>query len=221
MASTYFLCPKGHDSTDSDFCSECGSKIQGNPGSPQKANANGSACPDCGAPVPAGGINFCEICGYNFVTRTSGQFPVAKVVEPPPPPPVTAPAPAPAPVAATGFKVVVTVDASLKTEASPDAPASVASATYALDKPVSLIGRKSEAKAIFPEIPLDFDSAVSHRHALITLGTDGSLTFRDLGSSNGTRLNGTDVAPLSDVALKAGDQLTLGHWTRISVEAGS
>ena len=206
MSST-FICPKGHSSVDNDFCSECGSKIQGAaPIVPAHDSATGGkVCPDCGAPVPPAGVNFCEICGYNFITQTSGQFPLPLKQAPP------------APITTVGFKVVVAVDASLRTPTSPEAP-DFAPITYRLDKPVNLIGRNSEARAVFPDIPLDVDSAISHRHGLISQTPDGSLTYRDLGSSNGTRLNGADVNPLIDTPLNAGDQLTLGHWTRITVE---
>jgi pSer/pThr/pTyr-binding forkhead associated (FHA) protein len=43
---------------------------------------------------------------------------------------------------------------------------------------------------------------------------------RDIGSANGTRLNGKDLEPLTDTVLKDGDELTLGHWTRLSVKEG-
>jgi pSer/pThr/pTyr-binding forkhead associated (FHA) protein len=91
--------------------------------------------------------------------------------------------------------------------------------TIKLAKPVNLIGRKSEKRAILPEVSLDLDDAVSHRHALLTCGDDGSLTLRDIGSSNGTRLNAADVQPLIDIALHDGDQITLGRWTRLTVKA--
>ena len=214
MAST-FTCPKGHSSVDNDFCSECGSKIQGSaaPAAVFSDNApSAKACPDCNAPAPNPGVNFCEICGFNFVTNTSGQFPAPAV------PKQTAPAPPPPPVAATGFKITVAVDPTLRTPESPEAPANVTPVTYPIEKPVNLIGRTSQARAVFPEIPLDADSAVSHRHGLISLTPDGALIFRDLGSSNGTKLNGADVTSLLDLPLKPGDQLTLGHWTRITIE---
>jgi hypothetical protein len=214
MSST-FTCPKGHLSADNDFCSECGSKIQGAaPIVPVNDSVGaGKICPDCRAPVPPAGVNFCEICGYNFATQTSGQFPLPVEQATPAPLPITA--------VATGFKIVVAIDATLRTPNSPEAPTDFPPIAYPLDKPVSLVGRKSDARAIFPEIPLDADSAVSHRHGLISQTPDGLLIYRDLGSSNGTRLNGTELTPLLDSPLKAGDQLTLGHWTRITVEPNS
>jgi pSer/pThr/pTyr-binding forkhead associated (FHA) protein len=80
-----------------------------------------------------------------------------------------------------------------------------------------LIGRRSEKRGVMPEISLDADDAVSHRHALLNRTPDGGLQVRDVGSSNGTRLNGTDLVPLTDMPLKDGDQLIVGHWTRIAV----
>ena len=94
----------------------------------------------------------------------------------------------------------------------------MAPVTIQLDKTVNLIGRKSEKRAILPEVPLDLDDAVSHRHALLTRGDDGSLTLRDIGSANGTRLNGADGQPLVDIPLHDGDQITLGRWTRLTVK---
>lgn len=225
MASP-FICPKGHNSADEDFCSECGAKIQGvvpATAAPAQSVPSAKVCPDCGAPAPAAGVNFCEICGFNFVTNTSGQFSVPVVPQPLPPPPPLPPdpptPPAPPVAAPAAFKVTVSVDPSLRTAESPEAPGDLAPASYPLDKPANLLGRKSEARAVFPEIPLDSDSAVSHRHGLISVTPDGSLIYRDLSSSNGTRLNGTEVKPLVDTPLKAGDKLTLGHWTSIIVEA--
>jgi hypothetical protein len=129
------------------------------------------------------------------------------------PPPVAA-EPAPA-----GWLVVVAVDPSLRETGSPEPPAGVGPFTIPLDKPISMIGRKSASRAIFPEIPLDYDDAVSHRHALLERGADGRLVLRDIGAANGTRLNGKDVAAMVDQPLKDGDQITLGHWTRITVKA--
>jgi len=213
MAST-FTCPKGHTSADHDFCSECGAKIQnGSAPAPTPANAgNGRVCPDCRAPAPTAGVNFCEICGYNFVTQTSGQFPrpVPQPAPQPPPPPVNS---APTKI----FSLLVAVDPTLRSAASPEAPVDAAAFVYTIDKPANMIGRRSEARAIYPDVALDSDTAVSHRHGIISQTPEGLLTYRDLGSSNGTRLNGTDVTPLVDTPLAAGDQLTLGHWTRITV----
>jgi pSer/pThr/pTyr-binding forkhead associated (FHA) protein len=119
---------------------------------------------------------------------------------------------------------VITVDPTLQTPDSPPPPTQAA-ITVALDSfpnPAVLIGRTSSSRAIYPEIALDFDSAISTRHAILTLTGDpltgdpltgGTWTLRDIGSSNGTYLNGKEITPMQDVPLKQGDRITLGHWT--------
>jgi hypothetical protein len=232
-----YACPKGHQSTEPDFCSECGSRIQGAsappaaPAPPAKVAAE--ACPDCGATRAADSGSFCEVCGYNFVTGAHGEVPVAAAppempAPPAPVPPVTPAQPAPpaapaAPIAPappiTGWTAVVVVDRSLREPGSPEPPAGVGPFTIPLDKPLNMIGRRSDSRAIFPEIPLNYDDAVSHRHAVLQLGDNGALVLRDIGAANGTRLNGKDVEPMVDKPLADGDEITLGHWTRITVKA--
>jgi hypothetical protein len=212
-------CPKGHQSNEPDFCSECGAKIQGAPSSALSSTAGTTVpCPDCGAPRTDISSNFCEVCGYNFSTGTHGSIPVASV-PPPPPPPIPTPPPPPAPAEPQHWTLTAVVDPTLRDPDGPELPADPEPLILALDKPVNLIGRRSEKRAILPEVSLDLDDAVSHRHALLTRGDDGSLTLRDIGSANGTRLNGADVQPLVDTALHDGDQITLGRWTRITLKA--
>ncbi len=217
-----YACPKGHDSSEPDFCSECGAKIQGAPPSaaarPLAAAVAPAAggCPDCAAPRTDTSSNYCEVCGYNFSTGTHGNIPGAPV----PPAPVVEPAPPPPPPAPVReWTLVAEVDVSLRDPAGPEAPTNVAPLTIKLDKPVNLIGRKSEKRAIVPEVSLEFDDGVSHRHALLTRGDDGSLVLRDIGSANGTRVNGADLKAMDDTELHEGDQITLGRWTRITVRA--
>jgi uncharacterized Zn finger protein (UPF0148 family) len=220
--AAFHACPKGHQSSEPDFCSECGAKIQGARGAATSNNNPSFAakCPDCGAPVPTDGSVFCEVCGYNFRTRAHGQ--IAMTTEPAPPPPPSTPAQQSEPVASQApIELTVTVDPSLREPDSPEPPASSSPQTIAVDKPVALIGRRSETRAIYPEIALDFDTAVSHRHAILSRAADGSITLRDIGSANGTRLNDRDLPPMTDVAVHDGDQVTLGHWTRIVVKAKS
>jgi hypothetical protein len=55
-------------------------------------------------------------------------------------------------------------------------------------------------------IPLDRDTTTSRRHAQIT-GMGGSFQLQDLGSSNGTFVNGSRV---TDVSLTPGDEVLIG-----------
>src|SRR5262249_17527312 len=119
------------------------------------------------------------------------------------------------------WEIVVTVDPGLRGADDPVLPPPQAPLTFRLDKASYLIGRRHERRGITPDIALDFDDAISHRHALLTRQDDGSWCVRDIGSTNGTKCNGMDLEALVDAPLQAGDELTLGHWTRITVKAVS
>ena len=41
----------------------------------------------------------------------------------------------------------------------------------------------------------------------------------DVGSTNGTRLNGVDVLPGVRTPLRDGDEITVGCWTRITIRS--
>jgi FHA domain len=238
-------CPKGHNSTEADFCSECGAKITGlgiaeltsNPtgktSAPVAAISTLSAqpCPECNTPHEADSGNFCEICGYNFLTGAKGGDPLSAF-----PPPVRSPimtatataptqpptssssldAPAPVTNAVSKWQLVISIDPSLATPNSPPAPTQTP-ITIELTHPTNLIGRTSQARAIHPEIPVNWDDAVSSRHAILTLHPDGTLVLRDIGSSNGTIVNGREIAIMADIPISSGDEITLGHWTRIKI----
>ena len=189
------VCPKGHNSDDTDFCSVCGVRMAAPLAEPVSPL---TTCPDCNAPRHSEDAVFCEDCGFNFTSGAHG--------EPKTPPPVV-----------TEWEVAVSIDPSLKTPESPEPPGDFHPSTMMLMGESYLIGRRSDKRGVFPEISLDADDAVSHRHALLNRTPDGGIVVRDVGSSNGTRLNGVDVAPLTDTALKDGDVITVGHWTRIAV----
>ena len=221
-----YACPKGHSSTEPDFCSDCGAKIQnGSSAASMNGHAASTAksapapqvehdpCPDCDAPRGADAGTFCEVCGYNFLTGAHGEIPSVSAAAGGPvsvTPAVSAPA---------QWSLLVVVDPSLRAPESPEAPPDAKPATINLLKPVNLIGRSSATRGITPEIPLDHDDAVSHRHGLINLGADGTLTLRDIGSANGTKLNDVEIKPMVDTPLHDGDQILVGHWTRITVKS--
>ncbi|MBK8021586.1 MAG: FHA domain-containing protein [Chloroflexi bacterium] len=65
-----------------------------------------------------------------------------------------------------------------------------------------------------PEINLEvlgaIDQGVSRRHAQFTL-RDGDLFVEDLGSTNGTRINGFKVASNHSYRLRNGDEIEFGN----------
>lgn len=84
---------------------------------------------------------------------------------------------------------------------------------FTLDREIS-IGRLDPATATFPDIDLTSDEAlekgVSRRHAKITRkGTD--LYLEDLGSVNGTLLNGKRLTPYLPHALGDRDEIRIGR----------
>ena len=89
---------------------------------------------------------------------------------------------------------------------------------FPLDLADHLIGRRSDSEDIHPEIVIG-DPGISRRHVRVLRGPDGALSALDLGSMNGTRLNGTPLEANVPTPLKEGDQITLGCWTRLTVAA--
>jgi diguanylate cyclase (GGDEF)-like protein len=66
------------------------------------------------------------------------------------------------------------------------------------------IGRATDNSLQFPE------HSVSRHHALIRLNPDGLITLTDLGSTNGTFLNGHRIDPDLPVPLSDGDRVRIG-----------
>ncbi|GAB4547219.1 MAG: hypothetical protein Kow0063_41860 [Anaerolineae bacterium] len=83
----------------------------------------------------------------------------------------------------------------------------------ALIRPIRL-GRMDPQEGVYPEIDLTDDAAkqhgVSREHACIFRRGD-ILEVEDLGSTNGTLLNGNRLAPYRPASLHNGDRLQLGN----------
>ena len=204
----------------------------------------GETCPDCGTPRANGSAIFCEVCRYNFAMHSSWtpdvpaapRAPTAVVLPPVTADPVVAQPPAvtmlPTAPAATPplapsldplrrWEATVTVDPSLYADPDPAQPCPVnqPDRTFPLDFAENLIGRRSDRRAIYPEIDLSSDHGVSSRHTVLYRESDGGLTLLDVGSTNGTQLGGADVPVGVRTPLHDGDQITLGCWTRITIRA--
>jgi hypothetical protein len=116
------------------------------------------------------------------------------------------------------YVLIVQVDPSLDVDADggPACPIDAADLVVPFDRPELLVGRKDELRDVHPDIPLS-DPGTSRRHAKFVRGVDGSIAFLDLASTNGSKLNGVEVAAGSRSPLHPGDEVTLGRWTRIRV----
>jgi len=81
------------------------------------------------------------------------------------------------------------------------------------------MGRISEGQPIMPDIDLSpyqaYAAGVSRLHAVIRRN-GAAIAFMDLGSANGTFVNGNRLTPNTEQALKHGDILALGKM-RIQV----
>ena len=83
--------------------------------------------------------------------------------------------------------------------------------THALPAGRTVLGRSAPAGLLVVA------EGVSREHAALELDPGGGLALEDLGSTNGTRLNGVPV--VTRVALRDGDQLGLGR-ALITIQAG-
>jgi pSer/pThr/pTyr-binding forkhead associated (FHA) protein len=81
------------------------------------------------------------------------------------------------------------------------------------DRAEFTLGRTSENQPIMPDVDLTpynaFDHGVSRLHAVIRR-LNGAVSVMDLGSSNGTYLNGARLAANNDTPLNHGDILAFG-----------
>jgi len=74
--------------------------------------------------------------------------------------------------------------------------------TILVDQSILLFGRHEEC-----DVQLS-SKKVSRRHCCLAV-VDGVLMIRDLGSTNGVKVNGTTVR---EAALKPGDELVIGNF---------
>jgi hypothetical protein len=264
-----FLCPKGHQSTDSDYCSECGAAIEAAPAAatlggmpavtpaPAAAPVGKELCPSCGEPRSPG-ARFCEVCRYDFVNKVGstaagsqalsagtggglsgfGDLPAGGGLsgfgQASAPAAAPAQALAAAPVAPAGpvsvaaqggpgasvrWKLTATADRSLMTEEDPKHPfpANDPAREFSLDLRETVVGRRVPPGAPARSDAQIPDQGVSGRHLRLESRDDGTLWAVELGSSNGTLMNGQALDPGVAVELKDGSELTIGMWTRLRV----
>lgn len=222
-----YPCPKGHDSDDADFCSECGSSM----GPAQPANVE--PCPKCGTPRD-GDDRFCGVCRYDFETQTEYQPPAGQddAQAPSMPAPQPTPAPSLAPVQAPSQTAASALsgpvlpdrrwDVSIEADTGRDQTApSRPVKTFPLDLAEQLVGRRNDQAGINPEVPVD-DDGVSRRHAKIYFALEGGGAvpmILDLNSSNGTVLNGRTIEAGVAERLSDGDRIEIGRFSTLTVRA--
>lgn len=212
-----FTCPRGHLSASDDYCSVCGVR---NPGAsvladerPPHESAAQSICLVCG--VPRDGMDrYCVNCGYDFERDEPFVPPVASASEPPLNgfSPALAPAPAAAP-AAPSLVLLASVNTMRFDEpGSPPPPSDLSERTFILDRHSIVIGREGGSL----DIPIHGDPYISRRHAeIVWMGSAWGI--RDLGSTNGTRVNGVPLEGSEVKLLAPDDVIELGFFSQLTV----
>jgi len=89
------------------------------------------------------------------------------------------------------------------------------SASYEIVKAEVTIGRPDPRVNVFPDVSIEWDDAVSRNHARVLHQEDGDYV-EDVGSTNGTKLNGNPLTPNKSYLLKNGDQIQLGEKSQIT-----
>lgn len=78
------------------------------------------------------------------------------------------------------------------------------------------IGRTAEGQPILPDVDLSpyeaYSKGVSRLHAALKIHNQ-RIVITDLGSANGTRVNGQKIVPHVDYPLNHGDMIALGKFT--------
>jgi pSer/pThr/pTyr-binding forkhead associated (FHA) protein len=88
---------------------------------------------------------------------------------------------------------------------------------FPLNKVTSSIGRRDRITNLVPDVDLgslDTDRSVSRRHAEVSYDK-GLLSLRDVGSTNGTTVNGQRLAHQVDQLLKDGDEVAFGSVSMV------
>ena len=157
-------------------------------------------CPNCQHEEFTGAL-FCSKCGAQFV-QPRGQGSTTAI-----------------------YTSIPDTATQIETPAFPTPPIEckdswVALAVFDFDEAIFLhsseefsLGRATTGQPIVPDIDLApynaYETGVSRLHASINI-RNRPITVQDLGSVNGTRVNGKKLAPHSTTSLSHGDILTLG-----------
>ena len=162
-----------------------------------KPGAAATACPECKTARPAGD-RFCETCGHDFE--------VAAPAEP-------------------AWEIVIEADRGYHARfAAGDVvfPEGHSPHCVPVHAAELRIGRSDPASngADGPQISgAADDPALSRRHAVLRRRGDGAYAIEDLGSTNGTEVNGRRIAAGKPVVLGDGDRIHLGAWTGITIRS--
>lgn len=217
------VCAEGHQSQAIDYCDVCGSALDDTPVADPAALR---LCPSCATPTSG---RFCEVCGHDSALPAAAT-PQADRPEPRGSDPTLVRGEAGAGLWVARVFADRDFYARVQARKGPDAER-VAFPDFYPERRIPLrgdrflIGKRSASQGIVPEIDLGIapaDIGVSRAHALIRLAPAGGLTVTDLGSTNGTSLDGaeTPIPAQAPVPLRDGSRIHVGGWTTIAITTG-
>jgi hypothetical protein len=157
-----------------------------------------TACPACRTPRTAGD-RFCETCGHDFEAPAEPASPTWELVI----------------EAAREYHARFAV-------AGVVFPEDLAAQCVALVTAELQIGRRDEdpdATGASQITGAAHDPALSRRHAVLRRHEDGSYVIEDLGSTNGTEVNGRQIAAHEVIRLADGDRVHVGAWTSLTIRS--
>jgi hypothetical protein len=218
-----FICPRGHHSVSDDYCSVCGVRnpASAGPGGVRTAQEEAPAdsmCLVCGVQRD-GTDRYCVNCGYDF---EMGEPFVPPEPEPMPMPQsngyahslMSAPAISAPTSPSTPSLVLLAGVNTMRFDdpGSPPPPVDLSERTFILDRHSIVIGREGGSL----DIPIHGDPYISRRHAeIVWMGSAWGI--RDLGSTNGTRVNGVPLEGSEVKLLGPDDVIELGFFSQLTV----
>jgi pSer/pThr/pTyr-binding forkhead associated (FHA) protein len=168
-------------------------------------------CPNCKYQEIDGAL-FCSECGAQLVFSSTKEldamgFEQKPEMPKPPTSPLSSDTPGKQASAPTGKPAATGVGLSLKMVNSGQVIPLTGQNEFTL-------GRITDGQPILPDIDLSpyegYAEGVSRLHAAIRI-TERGVMIVDLGSSNGTRINGQKIVPNVNYPLKDGDIIALGR----------
>jgi hypothetical protein len=163
-------------------------------------------CSNCRHPNIAGAV-FCSECGAPLTPTSSATHDIGSLQEPEVPPPPRTPVEAPAEVPLVSSQGLADNWLTLHL-------LDTGQMLQLAERNEFTLGRISEGQPIMPDIDLSpyqaYANGVSRLHAVIKRGMD-SIVLMDLGSANGTFLNGKRLNPNVEKDLANGDVVALGR----------
>jgi pSer/pThr/pTyr-binding forkhead associated (FHA) protein len=212
-----FTCPRGHESATDDYCSVCGVR---NPTTsvltgarPDRPAQIDPMCLVCGVQRD-GTDRYCVNCGYDYemgepfipAMQSQSNGTAAATATASTAQAATAPA-------APSLVLLASVDTRRFDEpGAPPAPADLSERTFILDRHSIVIGREGGSA----DIRIHGDPYISRQHAeIVWMGSAWGI--HDLGSTNGTRVNGVPLDGSEIRQLSPDDIVELGFFSQLTV----